>query len=151
MRDYYISRFDLNASHSYEDDKSRAHKHTFNIVVYVGRAQLENGDKVNLDIAEVEYRIEKFLESYADKYLNEVPEIRACGSDIEGLGKFFYNAIKQIVETINHELYQLDISDNKLNYFQLSDTINLPIISMEDGMNNYEIILRQQEYFDNNN
>lgn len=148
MRDYYISRFDLNASHSVGDDKSKAHNHTFHIDAYIGRPQLENGEKVNFDILNVEKCISAFLANYEGKYLNELPEIIPFGSDIEGLGNFLYESIKRIANELKHELYQLDFADNRINCYQVSDSINLPILNTENGISNYEAILRQRLHLD---
>ena len=149
MRDYYISRFELNASHSVREGRSESHNHTFHIAVYIGNPYVMNGEHVNLNIAEAEYRIEKYLERFSGQFLNEVPEIKSYGSDVEGLGKFFYEAIQPILKDMGYELYQLDFSDNRLNSFQVSDTINLPVLSLEDGTSNFEVIVRQQDHFRN--
>lgn len=150
MIDYYISRFDFNALHSMSDDKATAHQHTFHIAVYIGREEAENKKDVNFDIVKAENTIREFIDAYSGRYLNDVEEMKSYDADLEGLGRFFYERIGELIRSIGYEAYQLDISDNMTHTYQISDIINLPVLNSESSFDNYDVILTQKDYLNKN-
>lgn len=146
MVDYYVTRFSFNASHSVSGDVNRAHNHTFHLAVYIGNSKVSLTDAVNFNIAKAEGSVQAFLDKYSGVYLNDVDEMKEYGSDIEGLGKFFYESLKRLMKELDYEVYQVDISDNMMHTFQVSDSINLPVLSSEDSSINYDVILTQKDY-----
>jgi len=151
MIDYYISRFELNASHSKSDDKAQAHNHTFHLAVYIGKPVIEGSGDVNLDIVKAERKIQEYIGKYSGLYLNEINDIKEYGTDIEGLGKFFYESIGELMEQTGYTVYQLNISDNLIHEYQVSDSINLPVLNSEDSSINYDVILTQKEFITRRN
>lgn len=141
VRNYYICKYYFNASHSFQNNRESAHSHTFTIVLYVGRRNLQD----ETDVKIVDQEVKKYLERYEGSYLNDLDEFTGTDASIETIGDTFYEALKILLRETAFSLYQLDVSDNPLSVYQVADRILLPIQNMENSKENYEAILEQKK------
>lgn len=140
MRSYYMCKYYFNASHSFRGDKESAHFHTFTVVLYVGKRNPED----ETDVKVVDQRVKRFLERYEGSYLNELEEFAGTNASVEVMGEYFYETLKIQFRESAFSLYQLDIADNPLSVYQVTDRILLPILNMENSKENYAAILEQR-------
>lgn len=141
MRTYYICKYYFNASHSFQNNKELAHLHTFTIVLYVGRRNLQD----ETDVKIVDQQVRQYLAQYEGSYLNDLDEFIDTNASIEAIGDIFYEALKGLLRGTAFSLYQLDISDNPLSVYQVADRILLPIQNMDNSKENYKAILKQRK------
>jgi 6-pyruvoyltetrahydropterin/6-carboxytetrahydropterin synthase len=126
VRNYYMCKYYFNASHSFRGNRERAHFHTFTLVLYVGKRNLED----DTDVKVVDQLVHRFLTDYEGKYLNDMKEFAGTDASIEVIGDRFYQALNmKLVETA-FSLYQLDISDNPLSVYQVANRILLPTLNV---------------------
>ena len=74
------------------------------------------------------------------RYLNELPEFEGCGNTLETIGDYFYEKLRKQLMKSGMELYQLDISENPLCVYQVSDRMLLPTMNMDTSNRNYQKI-----------
>lgn len=141
MRSYYMCKYYFNASHSFQGDKESAHFHTFTIVLYVGKKNPED----ETDVKVVDQRVKRFLEHYEGRYLNDLKEFAGTNASIEEIGDLFFETLKLQLKGTSFSLYQLDIADNPLSVYQVTDRILLPILNMENSKENYAAVLEQRK------
>ena len=84
--------------------------------------------------------VSAFIDQYRGKYLNELPEFQGCENTLETIGDYFYEELRQRLEKNGMELYQLDISENPLCVYQVSDRLLLPTMNMDTSNRNYQKI-----------
>jgi 6-pyruvoyl-tetrahydropterin synthase len=142
MKDYYICRYHLNASHSNDGSAQRAHFHTFLVEVCAGRRY--NTDK-DIDISEADRLIHNFLERYEGKFLNELEEFSGKNASLEDIGDCFFEILSKKFEDNPFEIYEFSISDNPLSGYRVSDRILLPIMNMDNSTENYNSIIEQKK------
>ena len=111
MFNYCIYRTYFNAKHSFNGDITKIHGHSFTVVTYIGM-----------------------------KDLNELPEFEGCGNTLETIGDYFYEKLRKQLMKSGMELYQLDISENPLCVYQVSDRMLLPTMNMDTSNRNYQKI-----------
>lgn len=136
MFNYYIYRMYFNAKHSFNGDVSKIHGHSFTVVTYIG---MKDKDE-EIPFFKLEAIISSFIDRYRGKYLNELPEFAGCENTLETIGDFFYEELRQMLEKNSMELYQLDISENPLCVYQVSDRLLLPTMNMNESGRNYQKI-----------
>jgi 6-pyruvoyltetrahydropterin/6-carboxytetrahydropterin synthase len=140
MFDYYIETAHFNAKHSFSGDFEQTHGHSFSIACYIGMGE-NSGEEEQLEIKEL---IDCFVDGYRDKYLNELEEFAGRENTLELLGDVFYEKLKLLLAGRGHSLYQLDISENPLCVYQISDRILLPTLNMNISGENYKKVFEDQ-------
>ncbi len=140
MRCYYVSRYYLNASHSFHGTRGTAHSHTFTVVLYIGKRK----EKVESPMEIVECFTEQLLQTLEGRYLNDLPIFCENDASIEDIGDYLYETWKVRFRETNFSLYQLDISDNPLSVYRVADRILLPTLNMENSKDNYDAIIEQK-------
>ncbi len=139
---YYVYQYYLNAEHSMGNDRSSAHPHTFSITLYIGGME----KKSDIPFYQVDERIKNFFREYNGQYLNDLPVFAAKEPNIETIGDVLYEALKGTLESVQLQLFQLDISENPLCVYQVSDRILLPTTSMKQSEEIFDkILLRKQQ------
>lgn len=127
MKDYYICRYNMNATHSFSG-RENEHGHTFHISVYVereGYVRLEN-DTTDMDIDSIDRLVESFLNQYEGRYLNDMEPFSERGASIEDIGDYFFDRLAELIDKTEYELKKLDIAENPLFVYEVgSDTLYL--------------------------
>lgn len=141
MREYYIYKYYFNAGHSFDNDKEKAHYHTFQLVLYVGSNEKQEQYLFN----DMDKSVRKYLNRYESKYLNEMDEFRERGTSIEDIGEVFYDDLVVWMEKKGFHLYQLEISENPLCVYMISNRIMLHTKSDKESSESIENILRQKK------
>lgn len=139
--EYYIYKYYFNAGHSFENDSSKEHFHTFQLILYVEDRNTEGQHLFN----EVDEKIRKYLERFEGQYLNEMEEFRGRGTSIEDIGEVFYDELLRRMQADGYHLYQLEISENPLCVYILSNRIMLHTRSDKESRQQIEKILERKK------
>ena len=126
MFNYYIYRTYFNAKHSFNGDITKIHGHSFTVVTYIGMKD----SKEDIPFFKLEAIISSFIDQYRGRYLNT----------LETIGDYFYEKLRKQFMKSGMELYQLDISENPLCVYQVSDRMLLPTMNMDTSNRNYQKI-----------
>lgn len=120
MKDYYICRYNMNATHSFSG-RENEHGHTFHISVYVEResyVRLEN-DTTDMEIDSIDRLVESFLNKYEGRYLNDMEPFSERGASIEDIGDYFFDRLAELIDKTEYELKKLDIAENPLFVYEV--------------------------------
>lgn len=120
MKDYYICRYNMNATHSFSG-RENEHGHTFHISVYVereGYVRLEN-DTTDMEIDSIDRLVESFLNQYEGRYLNDMEPFSERGASIEDIGDYFFDRLAELIDKTEYELKKLDIAENPLFVYEV--------------------------------
>ncbi len=139
MFHYYIKKTRFNAKHSFRDTE-QPHGHSFTIVCYIGME--EHGDEAEKLV--VGQLIDGFADGYRDRNLNRLEEFAGRENTLELLGDVFYEKLRIQLAERGHSLYQLDIYENPLCVYQVSDRILLPTLGMNISGENYRKVFTDQ-------
>lgn len=136
MFNYYIYKSYFNAKHSFDGSAEGVHGHSFTVVTYIG---LPPGGE-QIPFYRIEAVVSSFVDRYRGRYLNDLPEFAGRENTLETIGDVFYEELKELLLRSELELYELDISENPLCVYQVSDRLLLPTLSMEASGRNFERI-----------
>ena len=136
MFNYYIYRTYFHAKHSFDSDVSKIHGHSFTVLTYIGMKDRNE----EIPFFKLEAIVSSFIDKYRGRYLNELPEFAGCENTLETIGDYFYEELRRMLEKNGMELYQLDISENPLCVYQVSDRLLLPTMNMDESGRNYQKI-----------
>ena len=122
MKDYYICRYNMNATHSFSGRES-AQGHTFHISVYVERKSCEDleNDTTDMKIGSIDRLVESFLHQYEGRYLNDMEPFSENGASVEDIGDFFYDQLAGLIDKTEFKLNRLDIAENPLFVYEVGD------------------------------
>lgn len=141
MMDYYICKYHINAKHSRNNSRENIHGHTFNISVYIGK----HNEPEDFDINAADKLAKDYFEGFSGKYLNAMDVFEDGRADIEDIAEVFFRELKKLFKDTTYTIYQVDVSDNLLYKYQVSDQILLPIINLENSIENYDTLIAQKE------
>lgn len=141
MREYYIYKYYFNAGHSTDGDRKKEHYHTFQLVLYVG---IHDVDKQYL-FHDMDRSVREYLKRYEGKYLNDMDKFRNLGTSIEEIGEVFYDDILNWMKEKGFRLYQLEISENPLCVYMISNRIMLHTRSEKESRQGIEDILNRKK------
>lgn len=117
---YKLSYY-LNAQHSMDNNIDNIHAHTFTITLYID----DLSRKGFIDFAGFNHIVNTYLGQYAGKYLNETDAFRTVSPTIENMGSEFYEHLKAQLLQENYDLIQIDICENPLRVYSISDRLYL--------------------------
>lgn len=159
MLEYYKHKYYFNAEHSPEAaghseaahtpgeagrsdaaDGAR-HSHTFQIVLYAGASDV-GGQHL---FGDMDQNVREYLSQYEGRYLNEMAQFRGGGTNIEDIGEVFYEDLKRQMKDRGFRLYQLEISENPLCVYIVSNKIMLHTRSDRESRQGIENILAQKK------
>lgn len=109
----------LNARHSMDNSPENEHSHTFTIVLYI---QDRNNEDL-LDVRKINHVANSYLEQYKGESLNRRPAFKDKIPTIEHMGDLFYEDLRQMLSNHNYSLIQLDICENPLKIYSISDRL----------------------------
>lgn len=141
MLEYYIYKYYFNAGHSFGNDRAKEHYHTFQLVLYVGGHDV---GKQNL-FREMDQSVREYLKQYEGRYLNEEKAFEGRETNIEDIGEVFYEDLLKKMKEKGFRLYQLEISENPLCVYIVSNRIMLHTRSDRESRQGIENILRQKK------
>jgi 6-pyruvoyl tetrahydropterin synthase-like protein len=117
---YKLSYY-LNAQHSMDNRKDKAHTHTFFISLYIE----DLSKKGFVNFAEIADIVNCYIDRFSGKYLNEIPPFQELSPTIENMGSIFYENLKTTLCEHEYDLIKLDICENPLRIYSISDRIYL--------------------------
>ncbi|MBQ7972345.1 MAG: 6-carboxytetrahydropterin synthase [Lachnospiraceae bacterium] len=121
MQKYYKCQYRFNATHSFDYVKEHEHQHTFTLTLYL----TEPNPDTPILFTEIDKAINAYLKPYRHCILNELPQFAEQVPNIENLGDFFFGDIRKLLKEYDIKLHQLDICENPLCIYQVSDRIHL--------------------------
>jgi 6-pyruvoyl tetrahydropterin synthase-like protein len=104
-----------------DNRKDHAHTHTFFISLYI--EDLSNEGFVNF--AEIADIVNCYIDQFSGQYLNEIPPFQELSPTIENMGSIFYENLKTTLLKHEYDLIKLDICENPLRVYSISDRIYL--------------------------
>lgn len=141
MLEYYIYKYYFNAEHSFDNCPEKAHAHTFQLVLYVGMANQDGQPLFN----EMDQSVREYLKRFEGGYLNDMEEFQGRGTSIEDIGEVFYDDLMKWMEKKKCRLYQLEISENPLCVYIVSNRIMLHTRSDRESRQGIENILNRKK------
>lgn len=113
----YKFKFYLNASHAIniEGKQGQVHPHTWEITLHTLKIS-EGFIQFNV----LENRIEKFLDDYQDKVLNEVAPFDVTNPTLENCCKFFAKELKYILQEEGWLLLMIEMSETPTRTFVIN-------------------------------
>lgn len=117
------------------------HSHTFQIVLYAGASDV-GGQHL---FGDMDRNVREYLSQYEGRYLNEMAQFRGGGTNIEDIGEVFYEDLKRQMKDRGFRLYQLEISENPLCVYIVSNKIMLHTRSDRESRQGIENILAQKK------
>ncbi len=140
MIEYYIHKYFFNASHGNSPDIEKAHHHTFQVVLYISN----NKGKMEL-FNDMDKDVRDYLKRFEGAFLNNMPEFKGGSCTLEDMGEVFYAKLLRRLEKRGFRLYQLEISDNPLCVYIVSNRIMLSTRSDKESMESIENILNRKK------
>lgn len=119
MHKYYICKYYLNATHSMNSNKE--HAHTFTVSFWIEKPQKD----MILSFSEIDKMIGAYIQRFKGKYLNEEPEFMSVSTTLENIGEIFFEEIEKCLEAEDVTLVQVEICENPLRVYSISNRIVL--------------------------
>ncbi len=123
---YKLSYY-LNATHSMDRDLNNAHGHTFTITLYIH----DLSKKGFLDFSGINNMFHPYLDQLSGKYLNDLDIFQELLPTIENIASVVYETLKKIMMNEEYDLIQIDICENPLRVYSISDRLYLGTKPME--------------------
>lgn len=126
--DYYSQykyKFYLNATHAiYIEGKcGTIHPHTWEIIIHTVKVQ---DDFVQFN--EVEEAIEKYLEQYQNRYINEINPFNILNPTLEHITKFLLNQLQEILNAIGWVIFTIEVSETPTRSYIISTVETIVVI-----------------------
>jgi 6-pyruvoyltetrahydropterin/6-carboxytetrahydropterin synthase len=140
---YYKIKYYFSALHSMTDSDEDMHPHTFTVLLYI-----EPYDNDNMDLfSKVDHILEDYFSGFAGKKLNYLPCFEKEIPTIEVMGDYFYEEIKEKLRGHVMDLIQLDICENPLRIYSISDRILLPSTHVQNSSMKLKKILETKQKY----
>lgn len=143
MLEYYKYKYYLNALHSFDDQKEHAHVHTFSFVLYIEAVE----ENKFVSFSEVDKLMQEFFHEYTGVYLNEHPSFLGKNPTIENIGDVFFEILQEQLSIRSFHLIQLEITENPVRVYTVSDRILFGTEYGADGKKRWEDILEKKQRF----
>ncbi|MCR5797977.1 MAG: 6-carboxytetrahydropterin synthase [Eubacterium sp.] len=140
MLRYYVYKYYFNASHSADGGKEKMHSHTFQIALYI-----KQDEEKEYLFGEIDKDIKNYLSRFDGVFLPEIPEFAGTTASLEDIGEKLYDDIFKLLEDKGLWLYQLEIMDNPLRVYMVSNKIMSQSKSEEKHMQSIEWLLERKE------
>jgi 6-pyruvoyl tetrahydropterin synthase-like protein len=113
---YKLKRF-IAIRHSYDGNTENLHAHTIAINCSI-RTETEDV----IDYRKVEDIIQRCLDKYENKYLNDLPEFKD-NATIERLGEVLCFEIDEAMKEINYEMDRFEIGETPLRVYVITNEL----------------------------
>lgn len=137
----YKYKYYLNASHSFNYKKEAAHSHTFVITLYIEVIH----EKDFTSFMQIERFLEEYFDTYRGQYLNECGRFVSLNPTVENIGDSFYEELKAILKKKQLNLIQLEICENPIRVYAISDRIIMSSEYLADNRKRWEAILAKKQ------
>lgn len=113
----YKYKFYLNLNHSIRIDgkQGAVHPHTWEISM-----DIISTDKVFTQFSQIEKRMEKLLEKYQDRYINEIPPFDTINPTLENACEFFLELIQKDIKDTGWILLMIEISETPSRSYMIN-------------------------------
>lgn len=144
MLKYYKYKYYLNALHSFDHSEEHAHVHTFSFILYIEAAY----GKEFVSFSEVDRLMKDFFKEYTGVFLNAHPSFLGKNPTIETIGDVFFEILQERLGSRSFHLIQLEITENPVRVYTVSDRILFGTEYGADGKKRWEDILEKKKRFD---
>lgn len=141
MLKYYVCKYYLNATHSFDNDAEHAHAHTFTISFWIQQPEQEE----YFSFYDIDKIIVSYVEKFSGKYLNEEPEFEALSPTLENIGDVMFEAVEKRLAEEHVTLLQVEICENPLRVYSVSNKILLVSEHANNSGKNWEKLLSRQK------
>lgn len=124
--------------HSTDNIQKNAHQHTFAFALSIEANQKDDF----VPFYEIDYAIRGYLSQYKGEYLNSLPHFRNIYPSIEWMGEVIFDHLALILREHGWNCLQLEISENPLKVYIVSDRILSPSIYYEDDQKGLDQLLK---------
>lgn len=124
MLRYYICRYHINALHSVDNLQSHAHQHTFMFSLYMEA----RSTGAAVPFSAIDELARNYLLQYQGQYLNSLPRFEGRYPSLEWICEAAYTDLYNILDRKDWQCLQLELAENPLKTFTISDRIMLPSI-----------------------
>ena len=129
----YKQKYYLNASHSFDYDRSKEHYHTFAITVYL---EVLNEEKVT-EFVNMEEFLLRYFESFKGKYLNECREFLELNPTIENIGDYFYEDLKVLL--LDKNMSSERLADNRERWMKILEKRSRTVSMLSRGKEKVQV------------
>lgn len=140
---YYKFTYYFSAEHSMNHSEKNMHPHTFTVTLYCERITRE---RFNL-FHKVDEYLEKFFGAFTGEQLNQLNYFEGRIPSVEVMGECFYEDLKIRLRSLDMELIQLDICDNPVRVYSVSDRILMCSACQRNTARRLERLLEKQDKF----
>jgi 6-pyruvoyltetrahydropterin/6-carboxytetrahydropterin synthase len=124
--------------HSTDNIQKNAHQHTFTFAL-----SIEANQKDGLTpFFEIDHTIRSYLSQYKGEYLNSMPQFRGIYPTIEWIGEVIFEHLYLISKERGWNFLQLEISENPLEIYIISDRILSASKYYDDNQKGLDNILK---------
>ena len=81
---------------------------------------------------DIDKRVEEFLEQYSYKYLNRIQAFEGKIPNVENIWNLFFDELINSLKEIGVNLYQLDIYENPLSIYSVSNRIHYHYVTQRN-------------------
>lgn len=129
--------------HSTDNIQKNAHQHTFTFSLSI-EANQQGG---LVPFSEIDHTIRGYLSQYKGEYLNSMPQFRGIYPSIEWVGEVIFEHICLILRERGWNCLQLEVSENPLKMYIISDRILSASKYYEDNQKSIDSILRYRSKY----
>lgn len=140
MLKYYICKYYLNATHSFDYDVSHAHAHTFTVSFWIQQP----GEEEYFSFYDIDRMISGYIDRFNGKYLNEEPEFAALNPTLENIGDVMFKEVEKRLDKEHVTLLQVEICENPLRVYSVSNKILLVSEHANNSGRNWEKLLSKK-------
>lgn len=143
MLKYYVCRYYINALHSTDNIQKNAHQHTFSFALFIEATQKDG----LVPFHEIDHTARSYLSQYKDEYLNSMPQFRGIYPSIEWIGEVIFDHLYLIFLEKGWNFLRLEISENPLKMYIISDKILSASKYHEDNQKGLDSVLRHRNKY----
>ncbi len=143
MHKYYVCRYYINAEHSVDNIQKNAHQHTFTLGLSV-EALARTG---MVPFYEIDRLVNSYVLQYNGAYLNAMPQFQGRYPSLEWMGEVIYQDVHALLDEKGWRCLQLELAENPLKIFLISDRIMLPSVNPGDSRISWQNILAQRNRY----
>lgn len=111
---YYCLKYRLNITHSKNNIRQDAHGHVFEIEIF-----LETPDASFFGFADMEFYMNRALDPYQQKYLNEL-DVLSGDASLENVGEVVWKELMNSYAETPLKLERMEISETPLRVYAIS-------------------------------
>ncbi|HCU08039.1 MAG TPA: hypothetical protein DF480_03555 [Clostridiales bacterium] len=143
MHKYYVCRYYINAEHSVDNIQKNAHQHTFTLSLSI-EPKVETG---MVQFSAIDRQVNSYVLQYKGVYLNSMPQFQGIYPSLEWMGEVMYQDFHALLDEKGWRCLQLEIAENPLKTFLISDRIMLPSAHPADSRISWQNVLTRRNRY----